>query len=77
MVIDYEVQTVALYDYFAPAIFGIQVAPVISPPPHLVKLGRLYLIVCVHALMIFISLVLVVDVSRRFLIGRAWPCILP
>ena len=37
----HELQAATLYDYFAPVIFGIQVVPVISPPPHLVYLRRL------------------------------------
>ena len=41
---DYELQAATLYDYFAPVIFGIQVVPVMSPPPHLVYLRRLYMV---------------------------------
>ena len=37
---DHELQAATLYDHFAPVIFGIQVVPVISPPPHLVYLRR-------------------------------------
>ena len=36
-----SVRQAYLYDHFAPVIFGIQVVPVISPPPHLVYLRRL------------------------------------
>ena len=39
---DHELQAATLYDNFAPVILGIQVVPVILPPPHLVYLSRLY-----------------------------------
>merc|ERR1711954_603911 len=42
---DHELQAATLYDHFAPVFFGIQVVPVISPPPHLVYLRRLYIII--------------------------------